>query len=72
MKPRANSRADDCAGLVVTARTEEREIQTNNATQTMPQGGGWWNRYVGLAGGILLITASGGVYGFGAIAAKQC
>ena len=36
----------------------------------MPQGGGWWNRYVGLAGGILLITASGGVYGFGAIAAK--
>ena len=29
-----------------------------------------WNRWVGLAGGILLITASGGVYGFGAIAAK--
>ena len=25
---------------------------------------------MGLAGGILLITASGGVYGFGAIAAK--
>ena len=31
----------------------------------------WWSRYVGLAGGFLLIAASGGVYGFGAIASKM-
>ena len=28
---------------------------------------GKWDRWVGLAGGFLLITAAGGVYGFGSI-----